>query len=392
MNVGHREYFIHYTVLPESKGFQTASTYEYKLVSIVEGFPTLSTYSSKDNSFIGSSLMNLPIFSSCRTFSHLLVFLISAGYCPFVRELLNQSKQDGQLSGDLVMNRRIWPLIWSGLVLLGLVGMVLSYTEAKFIPSGEGNTRITHLFFDSVPWTVWVAAALGFMVSARTRRTRSFIEDDRVLRHDGGFMLGHWTVALSCVMLLITGFALGLFIVPRAFPESRWSAFNMNLHFIASLYFVFGFFYWVGNMIVTPKELTESLPDKGSLREAVLHYAHIFGLTKNKVEARKYHGSERLAFPIAALTALGIVVSGFFKVAARFLVMPEQVTYGMTLVHDVFTVLMLFFLLAHVTLGAVVPWAWPLLRSSLTGYVSRAYAEKEHRGWVKELEGGEKHG
>jgi formate dehydrogenase subunit gamma len=290
------------------------------------------------------------------------------------------------------MNRKLWLRVWLSLLVLGAVGALFSYTEAKYLPSGQGGTRLSHLFFDSVPWSIFAAAGLGFMLSSRTSRTGAFVTGDRVLRHDGGFMLGHWTLALSCVVLLATGFGLGLFVVPRVFPQSIWTAFLFNLHFVAALYFVFGFFYWVGNMVVTPKELRESLPDKNSPREAVLHYAHLFGLTKRTVEAGKFHASERLAFPVAVLTTLVIIVTGLFKVAARFVLMPEQVVYGMTFAHDLFTVVMLIFLLAHVTLGSVVPWAWPLLRSALTGYVSREYAIKEHPGWMKELEEGQKHG
>ncbi len=290
------------------------------------------------------------------------------------------------------MKRKIWPFVWISLILLGLVGAVFSYTEAQFVTSGEGNTRITHLFFDTVPWAIFAMIGLGLILSSGTRRTDAFITGDRVLRHDGGFMLGHWTLALSCVVLLATGFGLGLFVIPRVLPRSLWTAFLFNLHFVASLYFVFGFFYWGGNMIVKPKELKDSLPDKDSPREAVLHYAHLFSLTRRTVEAGKFLASERLAFPIAVLTTLVIVVTGLFKVMARFVLMPEQFVYVMTVAHDLFAVVMLLFLLAHVTLGSVVPWSWPLLRSALTGYVSREYAEKEHAAWLKELEGGQKHG
>jgi len=289
------------------------------------------------------------------------------------------------------MDRGRWLRVWVGLLFLSAVGAVFSYTEARYVPFGEGGTRFTHLFFDAVPWALFAVAGFGFMLSSRTRRTGASLEGDRVLRHDGGFMLGHWTLALSCVVLLITGFGLGLFVVPRAIPQSMGTALLFNLHFVGALYFIFGFFYWVGNMIVKPKELKESLPSRESPREAMLHYAHLFGLTKRSVEAGKFHASERLAFPLAALTTLVIVVTGLFKVAARFVLMPEQFVYGMTFAHDLSTVVMLFFLLAHVALGSVVPWSWPLLRSALTGYVSREYAEKEHPAWMKELGEGQKH-
>jgi formate dehydrogenase subunit gamma len=55
--------------------------------------------------------------------------------------------------------------------------------------------------------------------------------------------------------------------------------------------------------------------------------------------------------------------------------------------HDIATVGMLVFFLAHVLFAAILPMGWPMLRSMVTGYVTLEHAKAEHAGWVAELEG-----
>lgn len=284
------------------------------------------------------------------------------------------------------MKRQFWPWVWIGLTILGAAAIVLAYTEARLIPTGRGTGQLTHCFFDTAPWAPFAAAALGVLVASRTRRSDPRIEGNRVLRHDGAAMLAHWTHGISCVLLLATGFALGLFVIPRVWPDGPRTSFLFNAHFVAVLFFLFGTFYWAANMVVAPRRFVEHLPTKDSLRETLIHYGHMCGLTRKTVAAGKYHGSERLAFLMTLFATVPVVISGFFKVAARFAVMPPPLMVFMTWVHDVFTVIMLLYLIPHVLLGALVPWSWPLLRSMFTGYVTRRYATESHAEWIERLE------
>lgn len=284
------------------------------------------------------------------------------------------------------MKRHLWPWVWVSLAGAGAVGVILAYTEARLVPTGKGASQLTHCFFDTMPWTLFAAAALGVVLGARTRRSNPRIEGSRVLRHDGPAMLAHWTHGISCVVLLVTGLALGLFVAPRLFPDGVRTAFLFNAHFVAALFFLFGTFYWTANMIVSPGRFIEHLPTKDSLRETLIHYGHMCGFTKKTVAADKYHGSERLAFLLTLLATTPIVVSGFFKVAARFAELPAPLMSLMTWVHDAFTLVMLLYLIPHVLLGALVPWSWPLLRSMFTGYVTQRYAKQSHANWIQQLE------
>ncbi len=42
-------------------------------------------------------------------------------------------------------------------------------------------------------------------------------------------------------------------------------------------------------------------------------------------------------------------------------------------------------LLFHIVLAAVVPWAWPMLKSMITGYMRVELLKSHHKGWYEEL-------
>ncbi|GEM_PF-19080 len=285
------------------------------------------------------------------------------------------------------MSRRGKVLGWGVGAVLAALGLWAAVRAAVYVPVGDLGSRTTRLFFDAAPWGLGLASFVGLWASAFCKRVDPRLEGDRVLRHDAGAMLAHWTVGLSCVALLYTGFALGLFRLPRQVVTASETAFLLNLHFVAALFFLFGVFFWVGNTVRSPARLREHLPGRigEDLRGAAVHYAHLLRLTRRTVEAGKYQASERLAFvPIVAVTGV-LVVSGFFKVFARIADLPAPLISLMHWLHDAGTVLMLVLVVMHVVLGALVPWSWPLLRSMLTGYLPAAYARAHHGAWFREL-------
>jgi formate dehydrogenase subunit gamma len=249
---------------------------------------------------------------------------------------------------------------------------------------GEAGRQVSFLF-DKMPWMIPLAAFIGILSAGLCHRTDPYIKGNRVLRHDSAAILSHWSHAIGCVLLLVTGFGLGFFFIPRLIPGVTAAAWLMNLHFVSALLFIFGGFFWATNMVISPARLIEHLPDSNSLREMVTHYAHLFKLTKTEVRPGKYHGSERLAFVPIVLMTFVIIVSGFFKVAARVVDLPTDLMTGMTFIHDISTVIMLLLLVAHVVLGALVPWSWPLLGSMIRGHVSLDYAKKDHAAWIEQL-------
>src|SRR5665648_260574 len=100
---------------------------------------------------------------------------------------------------------------------------------------------------------------------------------------------------------------------------------------------------------------------------------------------RKYFESEKMAF-ILALGATGVIIlTGLLKVAAHAMDVPAGLMALVTPLHDIATIAMLVFFVAHVLFGAILPMSWPVLRSMFTGYVSLKHAKSEHAGWLEEL-------
>lgn len=242
------------------------------------------------------------------------------------------------------------------------------------------------LLFDSAWWLWALAPFAGIVAAGLTKRKEPRIEGDRVLRHDNAAILEHWTHGVGTAFLLASGIALGLLFVPRLVGSGVpvWAA--MNIHFIAVVMFLFGTFYYGANTILNWHRFAEHLPTKNAFSFTVQHYGHLLGVKKYAMPPEdKYFESEKMAYILALVSTLTIIVTGLLKAAAHVVSLPAGLMGGATLLHDVATVFMLAFFLAHVFFAAVLPNSWPVLRSMFTGYVTKEQAQKEHAGWYRRL-------
>jgi len=243
------------------------------------------------------------------------------------------------------------------------------------------------LLFDSATWLVWLAPFLGVFAAGFTRRNDPAIEGDRVLRHDTAAMVEHWTHGIGTAVLLASGIALGMFFLPALVGGGApvWAA--MNVHFVAVVMFLFGTFYYTANTFLALNRFKEHLPTKDAVEFTKRHYGLLLGFKKFVMPPeRKYFESEKMAYLLALVATFAIVVTGLLKVAAHAINIPPAVMAIVTPAHDIATVAMLAFFLAHVFFAAVLPSSWPMLRSMFTGYVTLDHAESEHAGWLAQLE------
>jgi formate dehydrogenase subunit gamma len=273
-----------------------------------------------------------------------------------------------------------------GLLIVAALGVIGASAAARPRPFA-GNVGSSYvLLFDSLSWMIAVAPFAGVLAGALTRRTGPRIEGERVLRHDGAAILAHWTHGLGTAALLVTGIALGFLFVPRLVDGFTTAGLLMNLHFVAVVFFLFGTFYWMTNTLLATKRFREHLPTGHAIDFTVQHYGLLLGFKKFKMPPEdKYFESERMAF-ILALAATGLIIlSGMVKVAAHVWNIPGALAGAATLTHDVATILMAAFFLAHIFFAAVLPMSWPVLRSMFTGYVTLEHAETEHAGWLARL-------
>jgi formate dehydrogenase subunit gamma len=274
------------------------------------------------------------------------------------------------------MSRRA--LVSAGIALVFVLGLAYAVRSA----SRAG----AELLFDSGFWLVALAPFAGILAAGLTRRKDPRVEGDRVLRHDDAAILEHWTHGIGTAFLLVSGIALGLLFVPRLVGSGApvWAA--MNIHFVAVVLFLFGTFYYGANTVLSWHRLGEHLPTKNAFSFTIQHYGHLLGVKKYEMPPEdKYFESEKMAYILALASTIGVIVTGLIKALAHVVGLPGGLVGAATLVHDVSTVAMLAFFLAHVFFAAILPNSWPVLRSMFTGYVTKEQAQKEHAGWYRRL-------
>jgi formate dehydrogenase subunit gamma len=242
------------------------------------------------------------------------------------------------------------------------------------------------LLFDSATWLVWLAPFVGVLAAGLTKRRDPVVEGDRVLRHDGAARLEHWAHGIGTAVLLVSGISLGVWFLPSLVGSGEPVRGMMDLHFYAVVVFLFGTFYYGANTLLEKKRFAEHLPTKDAIEYTKRHYGLLLGMKKFTMPPeRKYFESEKMAFILALGSTGVIIVTGLLKVAAHAMDVPAGLMALVTPLHDIATIAMLAFFIAHVLFGAILPMSWPVLRSMFTGYVPLEYAKHEHAGWLEEL-------
>lgn len=243
------------------------------------------------------------------------------------------------------------------------------------------------ILFNHGALLIFIMPFLGFLVAGFSRRQDPEIRGDRILRHDIPARLAHWTHAIGTVLLLVSGFLLGTRITPSLVGGGEGSVPWFNVHYVFACIFLFGTFYWLGNTIVSAYRLREHLPTKRAITYTINHYGSLMGFKRfTYPREEKYFESERMAFVGAVLIAAAMAVTGIVKTLARWVDIPGEVMLAANWGHDLFAVLMLLFLLAHVFFAVVIPSSWKTFPSMLHGTVPFDHAKEEHAAWVEELE------
>ncbi len=242
------------------------------------------------------------------------------------------------------------------------------------------------LLFNRLWWLVIVTPFLGLLLASVTKRHDPEVVGDRVLRHDDPAILEHWTHAFGTVILLITGIAMGCLFIPNLLSKTATNA-MMNVHFVGVILFLFGTSYWLGNAIQSPRRVKEHFPDKHVIEYTKRHYGLMLGIKKFTMPPEaKYLESERAAFIMAVGVTLAMFLTGIVKVAAHVVDLPDPLMNVTTFLHDLFALVMILFIIPHIFFAVFAPGSFPLFISMMTGYLDLEHAEKDHAGWLQELD------
>lgn len=241
-------------------------------------------------------------------------------------------------------------------------------------------------YFDHYWWMIYLVIFGALLASSFTYRIESYCKNGRVLRHDIYARAGHWLNASGILILLYSGYKLGFLWFGRTVAGTDAIRFMFNLHFIGAALFLLGAVFWLGNMFLSPQRLDEHEPYKGAIKDAVLHYLHLFGFIKHAGSPTgKYEASERLAFVPLTVLAFFMALTGLVKMTGHVVHLPTSLLHIATLAHDYSGLVLAVLLVFHIFLAAVAPWAWPMMRSMIDGYVPLEYVKKTHRAWYEEL-------
>ncbi|SEM65320.1 Cytochrome b subunit of formate dehydrogenase [Syntrophus gentianae] len=215
-------------------------------------------------------------------------------------------------------------------------------------------------------------------------------EKGLIVRHSAVELIEHWGIALSGLVLLLTG----LFQLPMAqryyitsLPGLSWSGdyfISLQVHYLASVIFIaLAFFHLVYHGIRGDRGM---IPRKGDIRTSVTVIKSFFGKGEEPPFS-KYLPEQRLAYAGMAGIIAMLILSGLVKTWKNVYApdMPLSIVLTATWVHNVFFVLFILAFLGHIAAIILKPNR-PLVRGIFTGAVRLDYARHRHPLWLAEIE------
>lgn len=212
-----------------------------------------------------------------------------------------------------------------------------------------------------------------------------------VVRHSRIELVEHWAVALSGLLLLVTG----MFELPLAnryyitsVPGLAWSGDfikSLYIHYAASVVFIAAaVFHLIYHGILGERGM---IPRAGDLKASIEVIKSFFGKGEEP-PFHKYLPEQRLAYAGMALIIAMLILSGLVKTYKNIYAPDMSLTLVLwaTWIHNVFFVLFIMAFIAHIGALILKPNR-PMVRGIFTGTVTLAYARRRHPLWVKELEG-----
>jgi cytochrome b subunit of formate dehydrogenase len=214
-------------------------------------------------------------------------------------------------------------------------------------------------------------------------------EKGLVQRHTLVELMEHWAIAVSGIVLVLTG----IFELPIAkryyitdLPGMAWSGdfiFSLNLHYMASVIFIAAsLFHIVYHSLLGEKGM---LPQKGDLKASVQVIKSFFGKGEEP-PFHKYLPEQRLAYIGMAFIIAGLIISGLIK-TYKNLYAPDlsyPIVMLATWTHNVFFVLFVLAFIAHMAAIIIKPNR-PMVRGIFTGRVRLDYARHRHPLWMEEI-------
>jgi formate dehydrogenase subunit gamma len=200
---------------------------------------------------------------------------------------------------------------------------------------------------------------------------------DRIIRYTAGTRINHWIVAISFVLLALSGLALfhpALFWLTNLFGGGPWTRI---LHpfiglVMAAAFYLFCVQFWRDNYMQQRDWVwLRKFDDVVANRE------------ENLPEVGRYNAGQKLLFFTLVACLIGLLLSGIviWRVyfSAFFYVGLTRVA---ALLHAFFAFILIFAIIVHIYAGI---WVKGSIRAMTRGWVTPGWAWKHHRAWFREV-------
>jgi len=211
-----------------------------------------------------------------------------------------------------------------------------------------------------------------------------------VIRHDLIELVEHWAIALSGLLLLVTG----IFELPMAnryyitsLPGLSWSGdfiTSLYIHYAASVVFIAAaVFHLLYHGILGEGAM---IPQRGDLKSSIEVMKSFFGKGEEP-PFHKYLPEQRLAYVGMAFIIAMLILSGLVKTYKNLYAPDMSLTLVLwaTWIHNVFFMLFILAFVAHIGAILLKPNR-PMIRGIFTGTVRLDYARHRHPLWIKEMD------
>lgn len=215
-------------------------------------------------------------------------------------------------------------------------------------------------------------------------------EKNRVVRHSLVELVEHWAIALSGLLLILSG----MFELPMAaryritsIPGFAWSGdfiTSLSVHYAASVVFIaaalFHLFY---HGLTGERGL---MPHRDDLKTSIAVIKTFFGKGEEP-PFDKYLPEQRIAYVGMAAIIAVLILSGMVKTAKNLFVPDMNYTLVLwaTWLHNIFFVLFVLAFIAHIGAILLKPNR-PMIRGIFTGMVRLDYARHRHPLWLARME------
>ncbi|MEW6335138.1 MAG: cytochrome b/b6 domain-containing protein [Thermodesulfobacteriota bacterium] len=212
------------------------------------------------------------------------------------------------------------------------------------------------------------------------------VEKNRVVRHGYLELAEHWALALSGLVLLLSGL-FELPVAPRykitAIPGFAWSGdfiSSLLIHYVASVVFIVAaFFHLFYHGLLQDHGL---IPRKGDLKASVAVIKTFFGKGEEP-PFDKYLPEQRLAYLGMAVIMAVIIITGLIKTYKNIYApdLSYTLVFWSTWLHNIFFILFILAFAGHIGAILLKPNR-PMVRGIFTGAVRLDYARHRHPLWL----------